>query len=252
MLAVLYANGEGVERNLPLAVRLTCELDWKSPSRMDQLQRMENDPSIEEQLSISDICDSGSGYVAGLCAEYGAQIAEHQREKKLRRLMRGWSEGQKSKFTQLVKAKEDFASASGVYAGHFDGSLHTWYAVDAAESVRKEFFADLEKVEADHLPIGTANDYKHADAELNRVYRQKLADDEDNAAETAKGSYTAEEKKMAADEPENLRIVERTWLKYRDAWIDFAQLRYPSTDRYAWLTLLTKEQTATLGKIGDQ
>jgi uncharacterized protein YecT (DUF1311 family) len=203
---------------------------------------MEEDPSTRERLSICDDYIGARG--AGLCAEYDAEISAHHREAELRRLTERWNEAQKRKFAQLVKAREDFASASGAYAGHFVGTLHDWYAIDVAESVRNEFFADLEKVEAGHLPAGTENDYKDADVELNQVYSQKLAEDEDNAAETAKGSYTEEAKKMAADEPENLRSLERAWLKYRDAWIDFAQLRYPSADRYAWLTLLSKEQTA--------
>ena len=51
------------------------------------------------------------------------------------------------------------------------------------------------------------------------------------------------------DMPEYLRNSERAWLKYRDAWIDFARLRYPSTNKCVWLTLITKEQTANLRKI---
>jgi uncharacterized protein YecT (DUF1311 family) len=251
VLAVLYANGEGVERNIPLAIRFTCELNgWgKSPSWMDSLQRMEKDPSVKEELSICD--DSTGGRGAGLCAEYDAQIAVHHREEKLRRLTKGWSETQKSKFERLAKAKEDFALASGAYAGHFVGTLHDWYAVDAAESVRKEFIANLENFESGHLPVGAEIDYKNADAELNQAYRQKLADSEDSAEEVAKKSYETEDvKKMAADEPEYIRNLERAWLKYRDAWIDFALLRYPSINKYAWLTLLTKEQTESLRKIG--
>ena len=203
VLAVLYANGEGVERNIPLAIRFSCELDaWgKSLSRMDLLQQMVKDPSLKEKVSITDFCDSGSGHVAGMCAIYGAQIDEHHREEKIYRLMKGWSEAQKSGFARLVKTKEDFALANGAYAGNFDGTLHDWYAVDAEESVRKEFLANLEDFEAGHLPVGTEKDYKNADAELNQVYSQKLADEEENAEETARSKDPKNMKKMAADMP---------------------------------------------------
>ena len=49
--------------------------------------------------------------------------------------------------------------------------------------------------------------------------------------------------------PEAQRQVERAWLKYRDAWLEFAQLRYPSFDRFAWLTFLTVNKTKNLREI---
>jgi uncharacterized protein YecT (DUF1311 family) len=216
---------------------------------MNLLHAMKEDPSIKEKLDLSDICDSTSGRVAGLCAEYDAQLNEHQREEKLKRMTKGWSEAQKSRFALLSKAKEDFAMASSAYEGDFAGTLRLAYSANAAESVRKGFLTSLEKFEAGQLPTGTEVGYRDADAELNQIYNQKLADSEDNAEETAKRDEGEDVKKMAADEPEYLRKFERVWLRYRDAWVDFAQIRYPSTNKYAWLILFTKDQTANLRRI---
>lgn len=251
VLAVLYANSEGVARNIPLSIRLTCELDeWeKSPTRMELLQAMKDDPSYKEEISVNDMCDSSGGVVTGRCAEYDAQVKEHHRERELRRLTKGWSAPQKSKFAQLVKAKEDYAVAQGIYAGDFAGTLRAWYAIHGEETVREAFLANLKRFEAGQLPANSQEEYKTADAELNRVYRKKLSGSDDNAEENSKADERGDIKAMAANQPEYLRNLERSWLKYRHAWIDFARLRYPSIGKYAWLTLFTTEQTANLRNL---
>ena len=47
-------------------------------------------------------------------------------------------------------------------------------------------------------------------------------------------------------QPKGIRDAERAWLKYRDSWIAFAKLRYPSVPADAWLVLLTNDRTSIL------
>jgi uncharacterized protein YecT (DUF1311 family) len=43
-----------------------------------------------------------------------------------------------------------------------------------------------------------------------------------------------------------IQATERAWLVYRDAWIAFAQQRYPFTDANAWINSLTNSRTERL------
>ena len=39
------------------------------------------------------------------------------------------------------------------------------------------------------------------------------------------------------------------WLKYRDAWVRFAAIRYPDVSKFAWMTLLTEKRMERLEKL---
>lgn len=252
MLAVLYANGEGVKRNIPLALRFACELEGTAAENnewIDRLQGIGNDISNEGKL---DFCEGRYGtFMLNVCDAYGAEIDDQHRKDTLNTLMAGWSEAQKSEFSRLAKAKDDYALAISTYAGNFPESLHVQYAISAGEKVQDTFVSDIEQFESGRLPSGTESDYKKADAELNQVYIETLAKSEDDAEELLAGNNIELDKKMAANNPNYIRNIERAWLGYRDEWVEFARLRYPSIGKYAWLTFLTAKQTAVLRRIQD-
>jgi uncharacterized protein YecT (DUF1311 family) len=250
MLAVLYANGEGVKRNIPLALRFACELEGTAAANsewIDRLQGIDRDISDEEKLNF---CEGRyDTFMLNRCGAYVAEIADQRRKDTLSKLMAGWSERQKTEFASLVKAEDEYARAISAFAGNFPESLHVKIAISAEEEAQDEFVADIQQSESGKLPGGTESDYKKADAELNRVYRQTLASMADNAEEAANGGFSEVDKQMAAKDPEYIRNIERAWLKYRDTWVDFARIRYPSISKYAWLSFLTAKQTGVLRGI---
>ena len=108
------------------------------------------------------------------------------------------------------------------------------YQIDAEDTLRDDFVAALQEFEAARFPAGSRQTYAQADALLNSAYRKALTEDEEH-----KSDY-------GAVQPDGIRRAERAWLKYRDAWLNFAKLRYSSVPDEAWLTLLTKDRTSVL------
>jgi len=107
------------------------------------------------------------------------------------------------------------------------------------ERVRDKFLTALEGFESGHLPHENANDFAKVNAQMSILYRKAVA-----AAEAQK--TTDQEFQAENIQPEGIQKAQSAWLKYRDEWVAFAKLHYPSTDSNAWLTLLTKNRAASL------
>jgi uncharacterized protein YecT (DUF1311 family) len=87
--------------------------------------------------------------------------------------------------------------------------------------------------ESGKVPHFSTDDLKVADAELNQVYNQVMA---------GKDLFF----EVTTVKPEGIKIVEKKWLPYRDAWIKFGSVRYPKVTADTFKTLLTKERVNQL------
>ena len=79
---------------------------------------------------------------------------------------------------------------------------------------------------------------RQADADLNAAY-----------AIARKNSVGCDQYTLCAN-PEQLAQIQRLWIKYRDAWVDYAALRWPSIPADTWRTGLTHERTEWLKSVG--
>jgi uncharacterized protein YecT (DUF1311 family) len=95
--------------------------------------------------------------------------------------------------------------------------------------LKDAFLASLRAFETSALPAFTAADFRRADAELNAVYAKAL-----KAGTT--GTVTAS----------GIRATERVWLGYREAWVRFGAIKYPSTAANSWRAWLTRERVTML------
>jgi uncharacterized protein YecT (DUF1311 family) len=237
MLSVLYANGEGVERNIPLAIRFACEQGWapaEFEGRIAHLESMQDKPPAPgNKFRFCD--DITSGAMDGFCASYYSEIADQKREDTIRSISSRWLVNQQDAFRALVQAKENYVEAHGRGETDLSGTMRGAREIRVEQRMRDKFLDALEAFEAGHLPKGSAGDFRRADADLNLLYRKAVA-----SANAHEGDYSG------AIQTEGIRNAQRAWLVYRDAWVAFAKLHYPSTDSNAWLTLLTKNRAASL------
>jgi uncharacterized protein YecT (DUF1311 family) len=231
MLMVLYANGEGVERNIQFAGRFACEADV--PNALKDIEALPSKTGTDEKKL--EYCDEVLSMIEiGFCAGNDKDIRDQHRMEKLDRLSSGWSQEQKAALSSLIRAEEAYSSARAHGEINIAGTMRAIFGIEAETSLRNNFLAALESIEAGRLPNGTQDDFSRADAELNLIYRKAISD-----AESKKSDY-------GAVQPDGIRESERSWLKYRDAWIAFAKLRYPKVGADAWLTLLTNDRIAVL------
>lgn len=230
MLATLYANGEGVEQNKPLALRFACEANLAHEG-IDELQKLPAAPlPASHKFNYCEYAMSTPEM--NLCTAYGVEIAEQERKDEFNRLSTGWTQAQKDSFVQLQKAAEEYVRARGMGEVYQGGTIRTVRTFGAEERLRSKFLEAVKEFESGRLPKGTAAEYRNADSDLNDTYRQALALAAKQDPETDDGDI----------HPEGIRQAERAWITYRDAWVAFAKVRYPQTDTNAWLTLLTRNR----------
>jgi uncharacterized protein YecT (DUF1311 family) len=249
ILVNIYANGLGVKRNIPLALRFTCEAyRYESPGDVGgairALEDLENKPVPQSKKDYFKMCDfQGSTPTSGSCANWDEWATNEERNRTLMALTKEWGPTQLSALAQLRIAAEAY------YYDHAGNELNTAGTARAIEAIeelgtyREAFGALIASAEKGGLPKVSRADLIKTEAVLNRDYRQVLA----NA-----GKHKSE---YGAVQPEGIRETERAWLRYRDAWVAFAKLRYPSVRAESWLTLLTKDRIvtlqSTLNEIGD-
>jgi uncharacterized protein YecT (DUF1311 family) len=236
-LANIYANGTGVQRSIPLALRFACESAELVPDigQVEQLESLLNSPPPIEKKDYFNMCEGDPTTPAvATCASWDEVVKDEERQKAIQSYSVTWSASQQTALTALVKAEETYASAHGRGEINLAGTMRVIFEIDAESGLRDDFFASLKSFEEGHLPQGSANDLAQADTKLNHIYRRVIAE-----AESRKLEY-------GAVQPEGIRETERAWLKYRDAWVASAKLRYPSVNADAWLTLLTNDRIAIL------
>jgi uncharacterized protein YecT (DUF1311 family) len=235
MLSVLYANGEGVKRSLPLAIRFACEQGWapaEFEGRVRHLESLQDKPAAPgNEFRFCD--DMTSGAMEGFCAAYDKELTDQLRAGGLRTLSTNWPQ-QQNALNALVQAEQAYSTAHGNGEINASGTLRVAEEIGTEQKLRDEFLAALRWFEKGDLPHGSAKEFVAADARLNELYRKLLA------------SAEAHQSEFGAVQPEGIRTAERAWLKYRDAWVAFAKLRYPSVSAESWLTLLTDNRIRIL------
>ena len=235
MLAVLYADGDGVPRDLNLAGRFVCEAEGAPKEIEIRLEHLESFFNAgKPPKSKFDFCDDiTSGFMEGFCAAYGSEIQDQRRAHSIKSITAQLTAAQLVAFKALLKSQEFYSHAYA--AGEIDtsGTARAMYQIDAENTLREDFLDALRTFEAGKFPK-ESTDFQEADARLNSEYRKAMSD-----AEQHKSDY-------GAVQPEGIRNAERAWLKYRDSWLVFARLRYPNVSDQAWLLLLTKDRTSVL------
>jgi hypothetical protein len=227
MLMTIYANGVGATRDLDLAIRYACTLEGAEPAEYDRrvthLVGLRNQRIAQNTFSYCDDIDPGLG--TGLCASHRAALTRPQRERAQRALIAGWTPEQRAAYEPLRRAFEEFvaASASGDLAS--GGSSHASLRNRLEQGLRDQFADMLQKLDHGRAPLFTGGQLRTEDLQLNQAYQARLADERQFDA--------------PGITPESIQNAQRAWLRYRDAFLAFAAVKYPRVPRdslAAWIT----------------
>jgi len=231
MLIVIYANGEGADRNFDLAVRLACEAGG-APAEIDgrvaHLVKLKNSHWNGSDFSLCD--DTTSGYMEGWCARLDEATKSQERKEKTAAIVARWKPAESAAFTQLQKAADEFIKARSANEVDLSGTGRVVFQIEEEAKQRDALLAALQQFEAGRLPKFSAAEFAKADADLNAVYRTLQRDNLDAGTINKK----------------DIKETQRIWLRYRDAWVVFGQMKYPSVSADGWKTWLTQERTQML------
>jgi uncharacterized protein YecT (DUF1311 family) len=220
-LAMIFGNGEGVKRNAPLARRFACESGGfvETPAVLSAID--------EGHL---DVC---SGYYGRrpnyLCILIDQDRATAGLQAEHARLQHTLPPQQLSAWKALDAARAQFIKAEEAdEPSGTTGIVQTTMRWQA--DLDLDWLDDLKALDAGKPPadLVSAEDFSKVDKELNAKYKETLT----VSAGCESGAHIC----MS---PEEIRTAERAWLRYREAWVRMAAVRWPGipADKVrAWLT----------------
>jgi hypothetical protein len=262
VLALIYANGEGVSQNPRLAARFLCEADETNqvdreneiPGMLKAFAQLGSMKTGGGKLVLCDhgippdgmprttYCDwqSEEEYIAvkaeGMLAnEEGAQEEADTAKANVRALVKRLTPRQRLAYRKVVAALDAFLdksmTASALYPPPRGGGFGHQ---DSSESYeRAALYTTLAELIQTHPATPKAGEFEAADAELNRVYKTLMQFSGDG--------FTVE----------GMRDEERAWIVERDAIARFGATLDPKLPASAWKLQLTVARAKDLQSVHE-
>ena len=241
VLTMVYPNGEGVLRNLDLAIHYACDAEGgpaELEGRVNHLLGMK----AEKEPKHFDFCDDiTSGMMQGQCAALQLQINRSEHDTSVANMASNWDEQTKSAFKILKglseefdKLETDWIEASTEWGGTGAGARYE----QQLTYLESEFQKQLLSVEKEGPTRSNETEFRETDSQLNKVYKEAMHREEPNFQTTTKES---ELRKGC------LKKSELKWIQYRDSWVKFGLARFPNSKKEDWLNWLTKGRVKQIG-----
>jgi hypothetical protein len=235
MLMTIYANGVGARRDLDVATHLACGIEgapMESHGRVTHLAELKAKGWKGRDFHFCD--DITSGLAMGYCASHEAGRAGALRERALAAMTAAWTAPEKQAFARLRTAHDAYVEAHGSGEVDLTGTARAAMAIQAEEALRDELVEVLERLRSGRALPTPASRLPAEDAALNAAYRKRLQ--ETGGEDSGPGAVTAE----------GVRAAERAWIRYRDAFLAFAAVKFPRVPRNELAAWLTRQRTAKL------
>ena len=232
VLMMLYQNGLGVQKDPQLALKYACSID-AAPAEMQG--RIEHLQQINASgRGMIDLCDDiTSGYMMGVCSAIDARQKQRVRAQATGKLSEGWPAAAQASLQKLQAAASKFADARAAHETDLSGTARAALSIAARTAELDLLAQDVRGYEAGKLPASVSREQAAAlDKELNAIYGKLMK----KPAETHAGAVGKD----------GIRATQRLWLAYRDAWISFGAVRYPSVTSETWTGLLTSRRNGQL------
>jgi uncharacterized protein YecT (DUF1311 family) len=237
VLAMVYLNGQDVPRNPDLALHAVClEEDPDGASWAEDWIAALVTRTSQSPPKPYDYCSDGPTIykLTDLdCQSMENDLVQQKNEARLAKFMATWTPAQKTALKQFLTVFDSYDQAvvNNETEACITGTAGEQLVITS--DLRQQLFDNLTAFEQGHLPAFTQADYLVADKALNETYSGIIARMDKDIGECAKPSSM-------------IRDSERAWLRYRDAWLTFAKIRYPQIPAEAWLTVLSRQRTEWL------
>lgn len=217
ILADIYVNGVGVERNIPLALRFACEAEpGMAELALRDIAKPDGSGPARRRFEFCDY--AATTFTMNFCSDYESEIADDRRSEFYNSLKASMTPEQQAAFGKLLTAENAYidAHASEVDQG---GTIRNMRTLGSQDILQDLFRAEIIHFEHKKWPDLSDNQIATADALLRSEYEKKLNE---------LRAQTKEQIDEGAVTASHLSSAEKAWEAYRDAWVAFAWLRYPA------------------------
>jgi hypothetical protein len=219
ILADIYFNGAGVERNIPLAMRFACEFEERTAMlALPDITKLNGSLPPHGPFEFCDY--AATTFTMNFCGGYAAQIEDDHRTRYYNSLKGSMTQVQRAAFDKLLAAEHAYIAAHDFEVDQ-QGTIRVIRTLGSERILENLFRGEIVHFERREWPALSASQIATADGLLQREYEEQLQrlakqskDDIEDGAVTA----------------ENLSKVETAWEAYREAWVAFARLRYPAAE----------------------
>lgn len=217
ILADIYFNGAGVDRDIRLAMRLACEVD-------EGLVKLAVPAIAKLNLSATthgpvELCDyATTTFMMSFCSAYKAEIKNERTRHYFDTLKTSMNSEQVRAFEKLLSAQNAYLKA---HIGEVDqrGTIRSIRTTSSLQILQDLFRTNVVHFERNQWPTLSANQVVSTDALLGRDYNRALRQ---------LRTHSKNENENGAVTDHQLATTQRVWEGYREAWVAFARLRYPA------------------------
>jgi len=240
ILMMIYANGQGVTRNLDLALRLACEVEG-APAELDgRLEHLHNLAKLKSPTEKIDLCDDiTSGFMQGFCTGKEDKKIRAKREESFQALIAAWTPDEKAALAKLRTAAEAFAEARSNDETDLSGTGRAAFSIAEKSLQMQDFQECLEKLVVKKAPKYSTEQLQSEKQILDSTYREIQSRKEmENMGGTVNKA--------------GIQKTQDAWLDYRTQWIAFAKVKFPeySSDSIAaWFTKKRNHMLKSLNQM---
>ncbi len=231
ILMMVYANGNGAARDFDAAIKLACSLGGApgdDAGRVYQLDRLKKQNWAGNNFSV---CDHSSGReMYEQCAILSERFDKIERDQKFNELISGWKAPEKKAFRTFMEEANRFYEIQAKNGVNLEGT----FEIQEEIFLKQNLLSALEAFERGELPNYSADEFQKAEAAEKAAYLRTQ-----NGPEVQWGTVTRESIRKSQDE----------WLRYRNAWISFGKIKYPSVTRQSWEAWLDTDHTVMLNRF---
>jgi len=231
ILMMVYANGNGAERNYDAAIKLACELGGApgdDAGRVYQLDRLKKQNWTGNNFSV---CDHSSGReMYEQCAILTERFDKIERDQKFNALIAAWKPAEKRAFHTSMEEANKFYEVQAKNGVNLEGT----FEVQEEIFFKNNLLSALEAFERGELPKYSAEEFQKSEAEEQAAYLRTQ-----NGPDTKWGTITRESVRKSQD----------AWLRYRNAWTAFGRQKYPSVSEQSWKAWLDQDRIVMLNRF---
>jgi hypothetical protein len=228
ILTMVYANGKGTARNYDLALKFACEAPGAPGDVAGRVRQLESYKQSNWQGDGFSICEHSAGRVLyGDCAIIDERFDHLDREKKLDAMAAQWKPQAREAFQNLRQAAAQFFQVEAAKGLDLSAS----FEVQERAFLERQFLQDLEQLMGGELPSATSPEAAKAEKEMQAAYESAVTH-----KPSPSNTVTSE----------GIKESQQEWLRYRQAWLDFAKQQYPTVPPATWNAWLDGQRAEML------